>query len=380
MIDILISFFSIIFIISIPIFLHELGHFLAARSVGIKVEKFYVGINLFGLGIKKQINETEYGIGLFPLGGYVKVAGIIDESLDSEGSEDEIKDYEFRSKNTFQKLWFLSAGVIMNFILSIVIYTLLTFFMGTYELANDQPIVNDIQENITILNQSNDTLTVKSPAFLLGLKTDDTILRINDKRISNWTDISSNVINKVDSIITVEWKTSNGKFHKGEVEIPGRIGLDKGQIIRVGVLGVSAQTIKKEVGIFEAFKISVIQTYTIIVSSFYGFVGIISGNLDLKYVSGILGIAKQAGDVAQSAGFLSLLALMAFISSNLGLINILPIPGLDGGHALIAIIEGVIRREIPVKVKYGIQFAGFLIIMSLLFLTIFNDVKNIFYN
>ena len=135
---------------------------------------------------------------------------------------------------------------------------------------------------------------------------------------------------------------------------------------------------KKEVGIFEAFKISVIQTYTIIVSSFYGFVGIVSGNLDLKYVSGILGIAKQAGDVAQSAGFLSLLALMAFISSNLGLINILPIPGLDGGHALIALIEGVIRREIPTNNKYGIQFLGFLIIMSLLFLTIFNDIKNIF--
>ena len=379
MIDILISFLSIIFIISIPIFLHELGHFLAARSVGIKVEKFYVGINLFGLGIKKKINDTEYGIGLFPLGGYVKVAGIIDESLDSEES-DEVKDYEFRSKNTFQKLWFLSAGVIMNFILSIVIYTSLTFFMGTYELANDQPIINGVQENITILNQSNDTLIVKSPAFELGLQKDDTILRINNNNINNWADISSNVINKVDSIIIVEWKTLNGKFHKGEVEIPGRIGLDKGQIIRVGVLGVSAQTVKKEVGIFEAFKISVIQTYTIIVSSFYGFIGIISGNLDLKYVSGILGIAKQAGDVAQSAGFLSLLALMAFISSNLGLINILPIPGLDGGHALIAIIEGVIRREIPVKIKYGIQFAGFLIIMSLLFLTIFNDVKNIFYN
>jgi len=379
MIDILISFLSIIFIISIPVFLHELGHFLAARSVGIKVEKFYVGINLFGLGIKKKINDTEYGIGLFPLGGYVKVAGIIDESLDSEES-DEIKDYEFKSKNTFQKLWFLSAGVIMNFILSIVIYTSLTFFMGTYELANDQPIVNGVQENITILNQSNDTLIVKSPAFELGLQKDDTILRINNNNINNWTDISSNVINKVDSIITVEWKNLNGKLHKGEVEIPGRIGLDKGKIIRVGVLGVSAQTVKKEVGIFEAFKISVIQTYTIIVSSFYGFVGIISGNLDLKYVSGILGIAKQAGDVAQSAGFLSLLALMAFISSNLGLINILPIPGLDGGHALIAIIEGVIRREIPVKIKYGIQFAGFLIIMSLLFLTIFNDVKNIFYN
>jgi len=86
MINFIISLASIIFIISIPIFLHELGHFLAARSVGIRVEKFYVGMNLFGLGIKKEINGTEYGIGLFPLGGYVKVAGIIDESLDSEQS------------------------------------------------------------------------------------------------------------------------------------------------------------------------------------------------------------------------------------------------------------------------------------------------------
>ena len=115
MIDILISLLSIIFIISIPVFLHELGHFMAAKSVGIKVEKFYVGMNLFGLGIKKKINDTEYGIGLFPLGGYVKVAGIIDESLDSSHSKS-IEDYEFRSKNTFQKLWFLSAGVLMNFL------------------------------------------------------------------------------------------------------------------------------------------------------------------------------------------------------------------------------------------------------------------------
>ena len=81
--DFITSILSMIFILSIPVFLHELGHYLAARSVGIKVEKFYVGMNFFGLGIKKTINETEYGIGLFPLGGYVKVSGIIDESLDS---------------------------------------------------------------------------------------------------------------------------------------------------------------------------------------------------------------------------------------------------------------------------------------------------------
>ena len=105
-----------------------------------------MGINLFGLGIKKKVNDTEYGIGFFPLGGYVKVAGIIDESLDPDHS-DEMKDYEFRSKNTFQKLWFLSAGVIMNFILTIFIYFFSIYFNGIDEPIRE-PIINNSIENI----------------------------------------------------------------------------------------------------------------------------------------------------------------------------------------------------------------------------------------
>ena len=92
---------SFIIVIGLPVFLHELGHFMAARSVGIKVEKFYVGFNLFGLGYKKEYKGTEYGIGLFPLGGYVKVAGILDESMDQKYTG---KDDEFRSKNVFSDI------------------------------------------------------------------------------------------------------------------------------------------------------------------------------------------------------------------------------------------------------------------------------------
>ena len=102
------------------VFIHELGHFLAARSVGVRVDKFYVGFDFFGLGYKVyQGQDTEYGIGLFPFGGYCKIAGMVDESLDPTvtGSAD-----EFNSKNTFQKLWILSAGVIMNFILAIILF------------------------------------------------------------------------------------------------------------------------------------------------------------------------------------------------------------------------------------------------------------------
>ena len=107
----IVSILSFILVIGVLVFIHELGHFMAAKSVGVRVEKFYLGFNFFGLGIKKMYKGTEYGIGLFPLGGYVKVAGIIDESMDTEymGAPD-----EFRSKNTLQKIWIMSGGVIMK--------------------------------------------------------------------------------------------------------------------------------------------------------------------------------------------------------------------------------------------------------------------------
>ena len=376
MLDILISFMSIIFIISIPVFLHELGHYLAARSVGIKVEKFYVGMNLFGLGIKKKINETEYGIGLFPIGGYVKVAGIIDENLDTKNDSTDRKDYEFRSKNTFQKLWFLSAGVIMNFILSIFIFSNLFYFNGTRELI-DEPIVYKVQDSMLVFDENNDTTSVQSPAKKLGLRADDIILEIDNNSIKTWTDIGKNITNKPNSLVLITWENSNGIISSKEIEIEGMPSFDGEKIIKKGVLGISGYTKHKDLSFIDSFILSVKETFNIIKSSFSGFKGIVTGQISLKYLSGIVGIAKEAGSVAKSSGFISLLALMAFISSNLGLINILPIPGLDGGHAAIAIFEGIIRREIPNKVKLGIQFIGFIIIMSLFIFTIFNDIKNL---
>ena len=374
--DVIISILSIIFILSIPVFLHELGHFLAAKSVGIRVEKFYVGINFFGLGLKKKINGTEYGIGLFPLGGYVKVAGIIDESLDSDNFR-EIKDYEFRSKNTLQKLWFLSAGVIMNFLLSIVIFTFLFFSNGINELV-ESPIINQVHNNIITFDDIGDTMSVVSPASVIGLKKDDIIKKIDYVSINTWSDISLNLSNKADSNVVIEWLTIEGKTKIESVKLVGRPAFDGRKIINQGVLGVMGNITNREVKFFESIKIATLRTRDIVISSFYGFVGIISGNIPLKYLTGVVGIAKEAGSVAKSSGFLSLLSLMAFISSNLGLINILPIPGLDGGHAFISIVEGFIRRELPIKIKYAIQFIGVILILSLLIFTIFNDIKNIF--
>ncbi len=375
--DFITSILSIIFILSIPVFLHELGHFLAAKSVGIKVEKFYVGMNFFGLGIKKVIKGTEYGIGLFPLGGYVKVAGIIDESLDSDDSSiSKPKDYEFRSKNTFQKLWFLSAGVIMNFLLSIVLFSFLFFSNGTYDLV-EEPIIYKISDTIDINDLNGDKITVPSPAFQLGLQEYDKIVSIDGLSINTWSDISDNLLNKADSNVVVEWLSKDDIIKSGTVKLVGRPAFNGRKIINQGVLGVLGNTVHRDLSFFESIKIASVNTGNIIIGSFYGFIAIVSGNMPLEYVSGIVGIASVANEEAKSSGLLGLISLMAFLSANLGLINILPIPGLDGGHALISIIEGIIRRELPIKVKYTIQFIGIFLILSLFIFTIFNDIRNI---
>ena len=265
----------------------------------------------------------------------------------------------------------------MNFLLSIFIFTILFFSLGVEELV-DEPIINGIHENITILNDVNDTLTVTSPAKLLNLEKDNKILMIDGYPINNWIDISDQIKNKAGKEVSIKWENNFGKVQESNVVVAARPAFDGAKIVKQGVLGIVGKTYHRDISFFESIYISTNRTYDIIVSSFYGFVGIVSGNLPLKYVSGIVGIGKEAGSIAQSAGFIGLVSLMAFISSNLGLINILPIPGLDGGHATIAIVEGLIRRELPLKLKYGIQFLGLIIIFSLFAFTIFNDLKNIF--
>ena len=141
----IINLISFLVLITILVVIHELGHFLAAKSIGLKVEKFYVGFNLFGLGVSKKIGETEFGIGLFPIGGYVKVAGMVDENFDDnyKGGED-----EYINKGTIQKVWFTSGGVIFNFILAFLLFSSLVYFDG---LREPIPTINTIVSGAIIL-------------------------------------------------------------------------------------------------------------------------------------------------------------------------------------------------------------------------------------
>jgi regulator of sigma E protease len=235
-----------------------------------------------------------------------------------------------------------------------------------------------VSETINLNDLDGNKITVPSPAFELGLKENDQIISIDGMLINTWSEISNNLSNKADSNVVVEWVSQNSIVQSGTVKLVGRPAFNGKEIINQGVLGVLGNTVHRNLNFFESIKIASTTTGNIIISSFYGFIGIISGNIPIEYMSGIVGIAGVASEEAKSGGLLGLISLMAFLSANLGLINILPIPGLDGGHALISIIEGIIRRELPVKVKYTIQFIGIFLILSLFIFTIFNDVRNIF--
>ena len=322
---------SFIFIIGVLVFVHELGHFLAAKSVGVKVEKFYLGFNFFGLGWKIDYKGTEYGIGLFPLGGYVKVAGIIDESLDTEytGEED-----EFRSKNALEKIWIMSAGVIMNFLLAILILSHLTYYNG----------INDPDPRAMV-----GQLIPDYPAETLGLNEGDQILSINGVQTSNWEAMTVEIHKRPKEAIDLTWQRS-GVIMQGSVITESAEQLVGNKIVQHGRIGIIPLLNHRYVALMESLKIGCERTWYFLDLTFRSFMALIKRNVSIKELSGPIMIAKIAGETA-SMGINALLGLMAFISVNLGFINILPIPGLDGGHVLIALIEGMIRRDLPIKIN-----------------------------
>ena len=363
----MIYFLSFFVVIGLPVFLHELGHFLAARSVGIKVEKFYVGFNFFGLGLKKKYKDTEYGIGLFPMGGYVKVAGILDESFDSSSKK---YDYEFRSKNTLQKVWFLSAGVIMNFLLSSVIFSVFIFNDGYPEIINE-PIINEISSELNIENE-----VVLSPAASAGLIKDDKIIMINNNYISTWNQLSDIIHDNPNKELTIVWDRNGETLTSSITPIPVKQFID-GDLKNIGILGISPYYNMNQVSLFEAINEGIQKTISLLKQILFSLKALVSGGVSFQDFFGPLYLVKMAGETTEAGGIKSLLLLTAMISVNLGLINILPIPGLDGGHVFIALIEGIIRRELPLQIKYAIQFVGFVLIMSLFVLVIYNDINHL---
>ena len=354
----MITVLAVILVIGGVIFIHELGHFLFAKATGMRVERFSVGFPPRLIG--KKIGDTDYCISAIPLGGYVKVSGVIDESMDTEGVNSN-EPWNYESKKTYQKGLYITGGVIFNLLFSVLIFMILTIRSGIFE-PNPEPVVNEVITNL--------------PADQAGIKTGDRILAVNDVKIDSWEDMTKQIHNYPDQEISIRWRHVNQEYEKSLTTVSNMI-LDGSKLVKVGLIGISPAYTHRNAGFFEAMGSGFNNTWYWLKVTVISLKMLVTGEESLKNIGGPIFIAQLAGESAKS-GLASLLGLMAIISINLALINILPIPAFDGGHLIVTITESIIRHPLSIKTKLRIQQVGLAIILMLMVIVIFNDVSRPF--
>lgn len=448
------NLFYFILVLGILVLVHEFGHFIAARLVGMRAEVFSIGMGPRLFGYHKRLGftfgkvpedfeydeHTEYRISILPIGGYVKIAGMIDESMDKDFINKEPQPWEFRSKKSWQKFIVLVAGVVMNFVLAVIIFGGIAFFQGQTLLKTttigavaqgslaqeigflpDDRIVKINYEPIGSWNEAIEHLTFKQmgklkeiqvmrnnelvtlnadgkkiiraiadkkplglepygirvvlqmvetlkPAGKAGLKKYDTIISVNETRIFGPTQFSSIIRENKQKEIILKLKRKDSVYTVTVVpNEDGKIGVMLGG-------AVVGKTERITFNIFESAYIGINESVNSIFLFFNSMGQILNGNLSVKEsVGGPIMIAQQASQQAE-LGIISFLNFIALLSVTLAIINILPLPALDGGHLVFIVIEAIMRREIKPKVKIAIQQSGIVLLLLLMAFVIYNDL------
>ena len=426
------SLLAFMFVIGVLVFVHELGHFMAARRIGIRVLTFSLG---FGPKLLKfQRGDTEFCLSAIPLGGYVKMAG---ENPDDKrtGGDD-----EFLSKTKWERFQVLIMGPVMNIALAIVVMTLVLYQGAEVPAYEDEPpVVGTVVEG--------------SAAERVGIGVGDRIVEVAGRAIDTWEDLLLAVMPRADREISVVVRDASGErtllvtpdaqteFEMGDLgvgpvmqpqirsvsrgepaetagiqvgdvieavegkamsseELVERINASAGEPLRltlrrdealkdvvvtpalegdVGLIGVSISPYEVRVvepGMLEAVQLSLEQNYEWSGLIFRTLWGLFTTETSPKQLVGPVGIAQLSGEYAE-IGFVALLSLMSMISLNLGILNLLPVPVLDGGHIVIMALEGVSRRDFSMRAKERMLVVGFVVLMMLMVTVIYNDLTRI---
>ena len=350
----MITVISFIILLSVLIFVHELGHFLAARIAGVGVLKFSLGFGPKIIG--KKIGETEYVLSWIPLGGFVKLLG---ESGNEELSpEDEKK--SFFKKSKWKRMLIILAGPVFNFLLALVIFII----VFVYGLPNLTAVVGEVQK--------------ESAAFEAGMISGDKIIAIDDKKVVFWEEIKPIIAESKGKEMEVAVERGAEKKH---LLIKPRLSKSKnifGEEISTYLIGVSpaGNTIIERKNPWDAIIASVGKTWEISKLTVISVVKMLEGVISPRTLGGPIFIAQIAGAQIKE-GIIPFILFMAILSINLGVINLFPIPVLDGGHIFFYLIEIVTRREISIKVKEMSQQIGFVILLMLMLFVVFIDVERL---
>lgn len=338
------------------IFFHELGHFLMAKAFNVKVETFSLG---FGPKIlKKRWGETEYAISALPLGGYVKMLG---EDPGEQNIPYEELQRSFMQQPLKKRLAIVAAGPIFNLLLAIPLFFLSNLITGAQILL---PEVGSVTEG--------------SPAERAGLKAGDLILSIDGKEIKSWEELRETIASSTKGSLSIVVKRQ-GEVMRFEVtpevkKVKNLFGEEKEQ----KVIGIAAsQKYKRlEMGVLDSFIGAFKRTYEVIYLTIYTLIKLIERVLPLSSIGGPLMIGQMTGQIAQE-NWAYLFPFMAVISVNLAILNLLPLPVLDGGLILMFLVEFVIRRPLSIKVKEVVQKVGVAFLVLVMILVTWNDLMRI---
>lgn len=431
---------QIIFILSVLVILHEFGHYIAAKIFKVRVEKFYLFMDAGFSLIKKKIGETEWGIGWLPIGGYVKLSGMIDESMDTEQMKQPAQPWEFRSKPAWQRLIIMLGGIFVNIVLAITIYTIMFSTVGQKYIAtdvvqknglsfsqvgkdvgfkngdkivsvdgelvqnkfnrliidvllSDKLIVNRDGQNkeITLSDEDKakilgaegknfmasrierfkiDSILPKSGAFNAGLKVNDQIISVDNKEFKYFDEFSELISNKPNDSIALKVQRENQIVNL-------KAKLDKNS--KLGFLpGLSLTTNKEKFEVVNKLSFSsalpqaMKESWELLVYNVKQFKLILKPKTQAyKQVKSPIGIARMLPDEWNWEFIWSFTALF---SIGLAFMNLLPIPGLDGGHALFTIVEMITGKTLNEKTAGYVQTFGMIILLSLMALTFGKDI------
>ena len=352
-------------VLSVIVFVHEFGHYIIAKWCGVKIETFSIGFGKEIFGFNDR-SGTRWKLSLLPLGGYVKMYGDASAASTADSDElenmtDEQKALTFHHKSLPKKIAIVAAGPFANFILTICVFTYLIITTG---LPSADPIIGKIMPN--------------TPAQESGLQAGDRILSINNDPVKSFRDIVFKIMTNVGTPVTIvlERKEENLHVTLTPREVEEDDGL--GNKVKRPLIGIqSAEINYNDVGPWVALKESVSQTYYICENTLIVIGQIVTGQRGTKDLRGPIGIAQISGQAAKKDAQ-SVLWLIALLSANLGLFNLLPIPLLDGGHIAYYAAEALRGKPLAERVQeYGFKI-GFAFIAMLMVLTVFNDLRRLF--
>lgn len=342
---------SAVVVLGLLIFVHEFGHFLFAKLFGVGVEKFSLGFGPKVVG--KTIGETEYLLSAFPLGGYVKMIG---ESPDAEVSQEDL-DRSFMGKPPLQRIIIVAAGPVFNLLFAALLF-ILVYMLG-------------VPSATTRIGE----VIAGKPAARAGLQAKDLVTSINGKPVARWDEFSSTIAGSGGAPIEIVIER-DGKSLPFRVVPETNEGKNLfGEKIYYPVIGVvaAAEMVTDRYSPGKAVIKGCQQTWKIITLTIVSIGKLIERVVPLDSVGGPIMIAKMAGEQA-SAGGVNFLAFMALLSINLGVLNLLPVPILDGGHLFFYFCEFIFRKPVSMKVREIAQQIGLVLLISLMVLAFYNDI------